>query len=546
MSDVILNNSYNILGLDNSSSEKEILRRSKEVINLLKIDEVPEFSLDIGKVKEIRTEQSIKEAVQKLSDPKKRIKEYFFWFDIQDSTDEKASLAVGEVNYFEAVKLWKEGIEENNSKGIFYKKNLAILYTLLLSIGEREENYAKEAVAIWVELLKSGKFWENYTKLYKLNDYLNTSSSIIEDFKEHAPKYLSDIYTELSQKSKENYLSEFTQAFGVKGEKLERNVLNPIHNNINDAVQELEAMKVSEDGIVDEEEMTKIKTLIKKFQDELNKVVELGLYDDSQTKLIRDRAANAIRTVVLDIYNNLRETDKSIALLNIAIKISGTDSHIHKLEQEIKTLEKNKKDDEIIQPILDLEKEEKCEEALQSIERDEKEYSDNSDLQQFYVNHKKLCVFMLAAQKYKQAHEKFNDKKFDEAKVIFNEIIDLLNENIGLFTFDQKSLNDYVNGIKERLNGINTTNLNEADSMREEIRKMANENFKDQYESSILIFLMDSYIYAHSADFIKQSRSKATTANVLYGIAFFVFFWQWWLGLLIAAGAWYYNNKGNS
>lgn len=543
MSNVILGNSYNILGLDNSSSEKEVLRRSKEVANLLKIDEVPDYSSDIGEVKGMRTEQSVKEAVQKLSEPKKRIKECFFWFDIQDSTDEKAISGIKEANYSEAIKLWKEGIRESNSKELFYRKNLAILYTFLLSIGEQEKSYAKEAIDLWVELLKSDKFWENYTKLYKLNDYLNTSSSIIEDFKEHASKHLSDIYTELSQKSKASYLSDFTQAFGVKGEKLERNILNPIYNNINDVVQELEAMKISEDGIVDEEEMTKVKTLIKKFQDDLNKIIELGLYEDSQTKLIRDRAASAIRTVVLDIYNNLRETDKSIALLNIAIKISGTDSLTHKLEQEIKTLEKNKKDDETVQPILDLVKEEKYEEALQIINRDEKEYLDNKDLQQFYGNHKKLCVSMLAAQKYKEAHDKFNNKKFDEAKVMFNEIIDLLNNNIDLFNFDKAGLNSFVDGIKVRVAGVDATNLEQVDELRAEIKKMADEKFKDQYEYSILIFLIDSHIYGQLADLIKSVRGKANVANILYWVAFFTFFWQWWLGLLIAGGAWYYKNK---
>lgn len=543
MSDAILNSSYNILGLDNTSSEKEILRRSKEISNLIKIDETPNFDIDIGNVKSLRTEQNVKEALQHLSEPKKRVKEYFFWFDIQDSTDEDAVSNVRDENYSHAIKVWKEGIEKDNSKGIFYKKNLAILYILLLSIEEQDENYVKESLDLWGELIKSEKFWENYIKFYKLKDHLNTSTSILDDFKKQVSRYLSDIYTELSQKSKKNYLSEFTKVFGVKGERLEKSILNPIYNNINDAVEELESMKISEDGLVDEEEMIKVKNLIKKFQDELNKIVELGLYDDSQTKLIRDRAANAIRKVVLDIYNNLRETDKSIALLNIALKICGTDSLVHKLEQEIKTLEKNKKDDEVVQPVLDLMKEEKYEEALQLIERDEKEYSGNKDLQEFYTNHKKLCVSVVASKKYQQAHEKFNNKEFDEAKVIFNEIIDLLNENIDLFNFDKKGLNDFIDGIKERLKGVNATNLNEADDMREEIRKMANEKFKDQYESSVLIFWIDSYIYSILADLVKETRSKANIANILYGVAFFAFFWQWWLGLLVFAGAWYYKNK---
>ncbi len=545
MSNVILGNSYNILGLDNSSSEKEVLRRSKEVANLLKIDEVPDYSSDIGEVKGIRTEQSVKEAVQKLSEPKKRIKECFFWFDIQDSIDEKAISQIKEGDYSGAIKLWKEACEGSSSKGFFYKKNLAILYTLLLSIGGHKDDYAKASVGLWEELIKSEKFWENYTKLYKLNDYLNTSTYIIEDFQKHSPEYLSDIYTELSQKNKENYLSEFNQIFGVKGEKLERNVLNPIYNNINDTVERLEAMKISEDGLIEEEELVQVKKYINKFQDELNKIIELDLYEDSQTKLIRDRAANAIRTVVLDIYNNLRETDKSIALLKIAIQISGTDSLTHKLEQEIKTLEKNKKDDEIVQPILDLIQEENYEEALQKIEQVEKEDTSNTTLQEFYRNHKKLCVSVIVSKKYKIASDKFGDKKLDEAKEIFQEIIDLLNKNIDLYNFNKEGLFSFIEGIKTRLVGVNASNLSDVDNVRSEIRKVAEEKFKDQFEFSILIFLIDAHIYSFLTDFIKDFRNRANIAGVLYWVAFFVFFWQWWLGLLIAGGAWYYKNKNN-
>lgn len=542
MSYSILNNSYNILGLDNSSSEKEILRRSKEISNLIKIDETPSFDIDIGNVKSLRTEQNVKEALQTLSDPKKRIKEYFFWFDIQDSTDEDAISEVRAGNYSRAIKIWQDGVEKNNSKSIFYKKNLTVLY-LLITNEDQDDNNITESLNLWDELIKSEKFWENYIKFYKLNDHLNSSSSIVDDFKKEVPKYLSDFYTELSQKNKKNYSAEFTKVFGVKGEKLEKSILNPIYNSINDAVEELEAMKISEDNVIEEKELVQVKDLIKKFQDQLNKIIELDLYDDSQTKLIRDRAANAIRKIVLDIYNNLRETDKSIALLNIALKICGTDSLSHKLEEEIKTLEKNKKDDEVLQPVLDLMKSEQYDEALELIESDEKKHTENKDLRDAYANQKKLCVTVVASKKYQRAHEKFNNKKFDEAKEMFNELIVLINKNIDLFNFNKEGLNSFIEGIKVRVAEVNASNLNQIDELRAEIRKMADEKFKDTFEQSALVILIDSYIYSMIADLIKETRSRSNVANVLYYVAFFAFFWQWWIGLIILGGAWYYQKR---
>ena len=84
------NNAYHILGLDTSASEKELLKRSKEIINRIKIDDTPEYDLDLGMFEDFRTEDSVKEALQRLQAPKKRIREYFFWFQISDSVDEQA------------------------------------------------------------------------------------------------------------------------------------------------------------------------------------------------------------------------------------------------------------------------------------------------------------------------------------------------------------------------------------------------------------------------------------------------------------------------
>ena len=81
-------NAYNVLGLDSSASEKEILKRSREIENLLKIDEIPEYELDLPFSKEVRTETKVKKAAERLTTPDKKIIETFFWFFLKDNTDE--------------------------------------------------------------------------------------------------------------------------------------------------------------------------------------------------------------------------------------------------------------------------------------------------------------------------------------------------------------------------------------------------------------------------------------------------------------------------
>lgn len=543
MINTLLGNSYNILGLENTSSEKEILKRSKEILNLIEIDETPEYDLDIGPVKSLRTERNIKDSIQKLTDPKKRIKEYFFWFDLQDSVDEDAITNIRIQNFPKAISVWREEIKKDNSKSIYYQKNLAILYLILLSINDDDLNYYKESLELWKNIIRLDRFWNSYIKIYKLNDNLNTSSEIIDIFKDQVLKYLSDIYTALSQKNGKNYISDFSKAFNIKGEKLEKEVLNPIYNKINDAVEELEAMNITEDGVVDEDEITKVKTLLEKFQNELNKIIELGQYDDGQSKVIRDRAANAIRKTVLDIYNNLRDTEKSTALLNIALKISGTSGMIHKIEQDIKILEKNIKDDEIVDPILELVKAEKWEEALQLIQKQEIKHKNNTGLQEFFNNHKKMCVSLVALKKASEARKKLDAGNFDGSKGEYEEVISLINDNLDLYNVNQEQLQDYIKDIKSMISKVTIRNLSQVDEFRKNTWDMIDKNFKEEYEAYILKCLMDAHMFSMLTEFYKTAKNKATTVNILYWVALFVFFWQWWLGLLIAGGTWYYQNK---
>lgn len=345
MSQTLASNAYRILGLDASSSQKDVLKRSKEIINRLKIDETPVYETDIDVSEALRTESSVKEASEKLQLPKKRIKEYFFWFQIADDVDEQALKLLKQNKYEQALAVWLKASDSSTAKALFYKKNLALLYCLLLT-KEDNKQYLQDSLRAWSDVMNSEKFWSAFSKLYALHDEQTSNQEIIDDFRGQVVAHLSDIYTEFNQTHEDDgYINEFQKVFSGKGGRIEKTVLNPIYGTINGAVEALEKMKISEDGVFDKDEADLVKKSVGTIQSELNRLIDLGLYDDSQSKLMRDRAANALRAIVLDLHNNLNEYNRSKKLLEVAIQICGTESLKNKLQAELGQVDKNINED---------------------------------------------------------------------------------------------------------------------------------------------------------------------------------------------------------
>jgi len=341
MSIILKNNAYHVLGLDTMASQKDIFKRSKEIIKRLEIDDLPKYDLDLGLFDNFRIEELVKEATQKLQTPKKQIKEYFFWFQIADDIDEQVLRFIKSKKYKNALQLWETASEGESAKAYLYKKNLAILYLLLL-INEENKEYLQDSLLLWKAVIDSEKFWNYFSKIYKLHDEQTTSQEIVVNFRSNISGYLADIYTELHQLYEDPiYINEFQKVFSIKSEKIEKKILSPAYTAINESVEKLENMNVSEDGMLDEQERKEIKELLELIQLEFNKLIDLGFHNDGQIKKMGDRAANGVRTIVLDIHNNLEDIEFSKNLLRVAIAFGGTESFKAQLEQELAQIEEN-------------------------------------------------------------------------------------------------------------------------------------------------------------------------------------------------------------
>jgi len=539
---MLTTNSYHVLGLDSNASQKDALRRSREMINRIKIDDCPEYETDIGCLQSERSEKTVKEALQKLQNPRKRIKEYFFWFQVVDEVDESAMAKLRDSGIEDAIDIWKASSDSNDSKGLLRKKNLAVLYMLAL-YKNNSESYIKNSLNLWNEVINSEKFWKSFSQIYKLSDEQTANQEIINEFKESVISELSDTYVYLQQIHKNDCLINYFQdIFNVRGQKVEKDILNPIYEKINNACEELERMDVSEDGILDADERKKIKGLVSNIQDDLNQLIDLGLYDDSQTKVIRDRVADALRVIVLDLHNNLSETDVALSILNISLQIVGTSGMEAKIKQEVKTLEGIKNNSKIVKPVDELMVARKFQKAYDLINSEKEIHKNNPDLQEYYKSQETLAISMIAIEKYKSANDKFKEHKGDFGKKEFTEAGDLLYANLHMFNFNEKGVNEIIDEINENVARINEKNLEQLDEYRNSFVEQSKQAFEGQMEESVFIVLIDCFIYRGLCDFLVKYRKKKGLVNNLYTIGW-ITVWIYGIGIIFFIAGWIVDNR---
>ena len=399
MPNLIVHNAYRIFGLDNSANQKDILKRYKEIINRLKIEDYPRYDLDLDFDEKSRTEETVNEALKRLQNVKNNIIEYFFWFQISDTIDEEALNYLKGKDYAKAIQTWQSASEINNSTSLFYKKNLALLYCLVL-LTQQNSNYLQASLSNWNEIINSDKFWIGFEKNYSMINDQVVNTEIINDFRKNVVKYVSDIYTDLYQQYQDpKYVKEFQDTFGLIGEKAEKNLLKPIHQSIYETIEELNKISQDEnqasatnldkkcdncedasakkyfdydDGSVLCETCRKnigkewkknidnlegtiegskklwvsIQKAIAKLESQLDQLRNMGLYEDNQSKVVRDHVAQAIRDASVYIHNKAHMSSQSAELMNLAIKIAGTESIKEQYSSDLKKIHEIAEDDD--------------------------------------------------------------------------------------------------------------------------------------------------------------------------------------------------------
>ena len=71
-------------------------------------------------------------------------------------------------------------------------------------------------------------------------------------------------------------------------------------------------LKISEDGIFDDNEKRILKDSVNDFKNYFEKINYLGLYESSKVKIVRDNVAKCLLTQSNDLNNNLAEYKEAL------------------------------------------------------------------------------------------------------------------------------------------------------------------------------------------------------------------------------------------
>jgi hypothetical protein len=187
-------NSYNILGLPIDSSQKDINTRINNIGKIITIGETGDgtvFESDLYIDSKERTQSLINECKSRLNDPVDRMTDYFFWFTIKTEADKQIVSAImsKDMTYIES--LYASG-------DYFQKKNAAIALSIIFEKSQFKTDF-ENALVKWDGFIHDDTFWSNWTKLYQSFDYLDTSSRLIDSYRDDIYKIISEKFFAVSE-----------------------------------------------------------------------------------------------------------------------------------------------------------------------------------------------------------------------------------------------------------------------------------------------------------------------------------------------------------
>lgn len=513
-SKVISTNSFYILGLTTKATQIEILRRAKEINARLKIDELPEYSGDFNILAPNRNAMAVKEASSQLIQPQNRLLNYVLWFNCED--DELESIS--EENFSGLLEIWNQPTDDK-LQAFFNKRNLVLLNTILL-YKQADRECVTKTLNLWEDFLNDKSLWKAFEEFYFTQDEVGCNPKIFKELNSMLTEKVSNMFTELSNINSEPYIyKEFTSKFSHIGKHIQGEVLNPIFEEIDQISSKLEKLDISADGILDDDEKRIIQESIDGIFSKIEEVGKLGLHETSNVKAVRDRAAHAIRIVVLDMHNNLGETEHSIPILTKAITIAGTAGEQEKLKHDVRVLETVQKSITMFEPIFDLRDKKQFQEGLDRLESMKSEHAGNSDLVEAIEERIREFVLYVSLDLFNKGMDSFNDGNSEGAKKQLEKGFMLTKKYLHLFDVSS----DYFVEITEKvipkyISEISSSDFDSVNNVAKDLSEKYKNEFGDRLDGHFLGTSIKCRIYGLLAGKGGKRLKSAPTMQTINGV----------------------------
>jgi hypothetical protein len=261
--DLFRKNAFRITGLSVDATTREIAKHAGKIKMLVELGQDPHMQGAAFPLKPPPSLDEIREAIQKLKDPEKRLIDEFFWFwpgEFGNSQSDPAMQALAKDDSRTAVEIWAAR-ENDGASGIVAKHNLALVYHVRALDGENasvrnefgEERrqritaYWKGAFSRWECLITSEPFWGRVLERIRQLDEPNLPTGFGRRMRAALPEALVKINAELALAFAESgktelarfhigLMSQANQGLDI-AEKAAELVLTPARNSLKEQIR---------------------------------------------------------------------------------------------------------------------------------------------------------------------------------------------------------------------------------------------------------------------------------------------------------------------
>ncbi len=331
---VLIRNSFNIFGLSSSSALKEIRKRSQQLLQLAKIEEVQEFDTDIGHVRELRNEGEIRQALERVSGIQERLQEVFFWFDDHSIESRKAVALVSKEDYKSALDIFNKADKANTDW--LGRKNLALTLMFHAFAASNIDSFCR-SLRLWKLIAESDDFWKFYETHYLLSDELGTSSSLFQEFRSSICEILSAKAVSFYHQTKNpEAIGACYSSFGRIGKIIDVEILQPVILKVKKEIEELE--KIDPESEMD---ATLIRRILKKIHKSFTDLDKFELSEYSPLTVLKNDTAEKLRSISVDIYNRNADSEIARLFLEQSSKLAVSETVVDKIKADKSQLKEN-------------------------------------------------------------------------------------------------------------------------------------------------------------------------------------------------------------